>query len=193
MVMAVAAIMFTSCNGNKTNANVEEPVDTLAVLEEEASVAADETVANLTEVLNGTDANKLQEALEAVKAKVAEFIAKNPEVAKEYVTKVQNFLNENADKVKALVGDNATVNAAVSALTSVSADDIVNNVNNFLSGAGNAAEGAVEGAKDAAGKAVENAKDAAAEKANEVVKDAKEKGAAAIDNAASKAKEKLGL
>lgn len=184
ILFAVAAVAFTfaSC-GNKTQAPVEAAVDSTEVVAQEANAAADEAVANLTELLNGKDVNKFQEALDAIKAKAAELVALNPEIAKEYVAKVQNFLKENADKVKAFVGDNAAVNAAVSALTAVSADEVVSG---FMSAVGDAATNAAEGAKEAVDGAVENAKD-------EAVKDAKEKGAAAIDDVAAAAKKKLGL
>ncbi|MBQ9637407.1 MAG: hypothetical protein IJV36_05880 [Prevotella sp.] len=194
-VVAAAAFTFASC-GNKTNAP-EAVVDSTEVVAEEANAAADEAISNLTQLLDGQDASALQTAIEAIKAKAAELVAVNPEIAKEYVAKVQNFLKENADKVKALVGDNAAVNTAVAALTAVSADDVVSG---FLStvgdAAGNAVEGAkeaVEGAKDAAAQAVEDAKNAAADKANEAVEGAKEKAAAAVDDAAAAAKKKLGL
>jgi ribosome-binding ATPase YchF (GTP1/OBG family) len=167
ILFAVAAVAFTfaSC-GNKTQAPVEAAVDSTEVVAQEANAAADEAVANLTELLNGKDVNKFQEALDAIKAKAAELVALNPEIAKEYVAKVQNFLKENADKVKAFVGDNAAVNAAVSALTAVSADEVVSG---FMSAVGDAATNAAEGAKEAVDGAVDNAKDAA----NKAVEDAK--------------------
>ena len=202
ILFAVAAVAFTfaSC-GNKTQAPVEAAVDSTEVVAQEANAAADEAVANLTELLNGKDVNKFQEALDAIKAKAAELVAVNPEIAKEYVAKVQNFLKENADKVKAFVGDNAAVNAAVSALTAVSADEVVSGfmsavgdaATNAAEGAKEAVDGAVDNAKDAANKAVEDAKAVTEDKVKEAVKDAKEKGAVAIDDAAAAAKKKLGL
>ena len=192
-VVAAAAFTFASC-GNKTNAP-EAVVDSTEVVAEEANAAADEAIANLTQLLDGQDANALQTAIDAIKAKAAELVAINPDIAKEYVAKVQNFLKDNAEK--ALVGDNAAVNAAVSALTAVSADDVVSGFLSTVGGAANnAVEGAkdaVEGAKDAAAQAVEDAKNAAADKANEAVEGAKEKAAAAVDDAAAAAKKKLGL
>jgi hypothetical protein len=92
---------------------------------------------------------------------------------------VQNFLKENADKVKALVGDNAAVAAAVSAITDIEPENVVNG---FLQSVGDAAEAA----KDSVVGAVENAKDAA-------VDAAKEKANEAVDAAADKTKEALGL
>jgi len=197
MLVAVGAMTFVSCD-NKNKANAEEVVEEVTLTQEEADAAADEAIASLTDILDNTkDVNKLQEILEAVKAKAAEYVNLNPEIAKEYVAKVQNFLKEKGDVVKALVGDNAAVGAALASLTDFSADDIVSN---FLSSAadkaGEAVEGAkeaVEGAADAAANAVENAKDAAAEKVNETVDAAKEKAAETVDAAADAAKKKLGI
>jgi hypothetical protein len=144
-----------------------------------AEEAANLSISALSEQLEAGDASKLQAVLETVKVKVAELIKTNPEIAKEYVAKVQNFLKENADKVKALVGDNAAVAAAVSAITDIEPENVVNG---FLQSVGDAAEAA----KDSVVGAVENAKDAA-------VDAAKEKANEAVDAAADKTKEALGL
>ena len=190
MLVAVGAMTFVSCE-NKPKANPEEVVEEVTLTQEEADAEADSMIASLKDV------NKLQEILEAVKAKAAEYVGLNPEIAKTFVTKVQNFLKEKGDVVKALVGDNAAVGAALASLTDFSADDIVSN---FMSAVGDKAAEAVEGAKDAvegaadaAAGAVENAKDAAAEKVNETVDAAKEKAAETVDAAADAAKKKLGI
>ena len=95
-VMAMVAIGFTSCS-NKAKA----PADGA---ESEVTVSADDeaaaTINALTEQIDAKDATKFQEVLATVKEKVLEIISKNPEVAKEYVTKVQDFLKENSDKIK---------------------------------------------------------------------------------------------
>ena len=193
MLVAVGAMTFVSCE-NKPKANAEEVVEEVTLTQEEADAEADSMIASLTDVIENTkDVNKLQEILEAVKAKAAEYVGLNPEIAKTFVTKVQNFLKEKGDVVKALVGDNAAVGAALASLTDVSADDIVSN---FMSAVGDKAAEAVEGAKDAvegAADAVEGAKDAAAEKVNETVDAAKEKAAETVDAAADAAKKKLGI
>ena len=193
-VVAAAALTLASC---KANAPVEATVDSTEIVAEEANAAADKMVSDLTQLLDGKDVNALQAALEAAKAKVQELVAKNPEIAKEYLTKIQNFLTENAEKVKNLVGDNAVVNTAVAALTATSADDIVNkfvsDAAGVATGAADAANAAVEGAKDAANKAVEDAKAATVDKANEAVDNAKKEAGKQIDDAAAAAKKKLGL
>ena len=197
-VMAVAAIGFTSC-GNKTQQ--AEAVDSVAIVDSLAGAAAQADIDAISALLNGGDATKLQEALAAVKEKIATLIKENPEVAKEYVAKVQTFLKDNADKVKAVVGDNAAVQTAVSAITETEPADIVNG---FLTSVGDAATEVKDAAVDAANQQVDAAKQAVEDKANEVkdaadkkvqeTKDAaKQKANDAIDNAAKDVKKGLGL
>ena len=190
-VMAIAAIGFTSC-GNKTQqADAETAaVDSVAIVDSIAQGAAQETIDALSADLEANDVSKLQATLESIKVKIAEIVKNNPEVAKEYVVKVQTFLKENADKVKALVGDNAAVAAALSAVTDIEPASVVNGL---LEQVGDAATEAKDAAVDAANQKVEEAKQAAADKANEAKEAAKEKANEAIDNAAASAKSKLGL
>ena len=178
MAVAAAALTFASC-GQKQQAPVDpnaEAIDSVAVLTEEANTAADEVISQLGANLESKDVSAFQTALEAVKAKVADFLAKNPEIAKEYISKVQNFLKENADKIKAVVGTNAAVTALVAAADAVEG-----------------AADAVENVKDAAKETVENAKEAVADKANEAVQDAKDKAGEAVDKGAAAVKKGLGL
>ena len=190
-VMAIAAIGFTSC-GNKTQqADAETAaVDSVAIVDSIAQGAAQETIDALSADLEANDVSKLQATLESIKVKIAEIVKNNPEVAKEYVVKVQTFLKENADKVKALVGDNAAVAAALSAVTDIEPASVVNGL---LEQVGDAATEVKDAAVDAANQKVEEAKQAAADKANEAKEAAKEKANEAIDNAAASAKSKLGL
>ena len=173
-VMAVAAIGFTSC-GNKTQ-------QTEAADGTEVVVNADDAesiIANLKEYVETKDAAKLQEALAAVKEKIAELIKQNPEAAKEYVAKVQAYLKENAESIKAVVGENETANAAVTALTSVEPEALVNSLLDQVS---DKAEETKDAAVDAAKQKADGVKDAAKQKANET-----------IDNAAKDIKKGLGL
>jgi len=197
-VMAVAAIGFTSC-GNKTQQG--EAVDSVAIVDSMATAIANDDIAGIKALLESGDAAKLQECMAALKEKIANLIKENPEVAKEYVAKVQNFLKENADKVKSVVGDNAAVAAAVSAITDVEPENIVNGL---LQSAGDKATEAKDAAVDAANQKVEEAKeavkeaaqaqvDAAKQKAEDAKAAAKQKASDAVDNAANNAKKALGL
>lgn len=188
-VMAVAAIGLTSC-GNKAQQAEAVATDSVAVATAAADEAAEATVSELSSQLEAGDVNKFQQALETVKVKVAELIKQNPEIAKQYVAKVQDFLKENADKIKGLVGDNATVAAAVSAITDA---DPANMVNGLLQSVGDAATEAKDAAVDAANQKAEEAKQAAQDKANEMKDAAKQKASDAVDAAADKTKKALGL
>ena len=199
-VMAVAAIGFTASCGNKTQ-QAEMEVDSVAIVDSLASAAAQTDIDAINALLNGGDATKLGEALAAVKEKIAKLIKENPEVAKEYVAKVQDFLTENTDKIQAVVGQNETVQVAVNALTEAEPADIING---FLSSVGEAATEAKDAAVDAANQQVDAAKQAVEDKANEAkeaadkkvqeTKDAaKQKANEAIDNAAKDVKKGLGL
>ena len=197
-VLAMVAIGFSAC-GNKTQQ--AEAIDTAAVLDSIASEAAQEDINAISALFESGDVAKLQEALATVKEKIASLIKENPELAKEYVVKVQDFLKENADKVKALAGDSEAAVAAVAAVTEVDPEAVVKGL---LEQVGDAATEVKDAAVDAANQQVEDAKNAANQKVKETkaaaekqIEDqknaAKQKTGEAIDNAANKTKKALGL
>ena len=210
--IAVVAISFASC-GSKTE-QAADAADSTEVVANDASAAADEIISALSEQIEKKDASALQATLESIKAKIAEYISTNPEVAKEYLGKVQGFLKDNAESIKAAVGNNAAVSSLIDGIAAVPSESV-----DALVGAGDAlkalgidasaktdaaVEGAkdaaaekvneaVEGAKEAAAEKVNEAKDAAAEKVNEAKDNAKQKAGDAVDKAAAGVKGKLGL
>jgi len=197
-VLAMVAIGFSAC-GNKTQQ--AEAIDTAAVLDSIASEVAQEDINAISALFESGDVAKLQEALATVKEKIASLIKDNPELAKEYVIKVQDFLKENADKVKALAGDSEAAVAAVAAVTEVDPEAVVKGL---LEQVGDAATEVKDAAVDAANQQVEDAKNAANQKVEETkaaaekqIEDqknaAKQKTGEAIDNAANKTKKALGL
>ena len=197
-VLAMVAIGFSAC-GNKTQQ--AEAIDTAAVLDSIASEVAQEDINAISALFESGDVAKLQEALATVKEKIASLIKDNPELAKEYVIKVQDFLKENADKVKALAGDSEAAVAAVAAVTEVDPEAVVKGL---LEQVGDAATEVKDAAVDAANQQVEDAKNAANQKVEEAkaaaekqIEDqknaAKQKTGEAIDNAANKTKKALGL
>ena len=194
LMMAAVAVGFTSCkNSAKQNAEAFEQGYDEALFESET----ENTISALQAQLEAGDVNKFQEVLESVKAKVAEIVKSNPEIAKEYVAKVQDFLKENTDKVKELVGDNAAVAAAVSALTEVEpasvVDGLLQSVDKAADNVKEAADNAKDAAVDAVNEKVDETKAAAEQKAQEAQDAAKAKANEAIDNAADKTKKALGL
>lgn len=191
--VAVAAICFTSC-GNKTQQADAEAVDSVAVIDSLSEEAAHASIDALSSVITAKDADKLKDVLENCKAKAVEFVKQNPELAKSYLTKVQNFLKENKDKITEFVSKSPAAKDAFNALISIDAE---NGLSNFISAIEEKAvevkDGAEAAAKDAVQEQVDNAKAAAQEKADEAKAAAKEKANQAIDDAAAKAKKSLGL
>ncbi|MBR1547101.1 MAG: hypothetical protein IJ637_00020 [Prevotella sp.] len=178
-VMAVAAISFTSC-GNKTQQ--AEAVDSVAIVDSLAGSAAQGIIDELKAQVEAADVTKLQDALVAAKDKVVELVKENPEVAREYVVKVQSYLKENAEQVKAVVGENAAAAAALSAITEVEPATIVSGL---LESVGNAAVDTKDAAVDAAASKVE-AGQAAAQQAATNLKDAAQQ---TVDGAKAAAKQ----
>ena len=191
-VMAVAAIGFTSCGGNKTEQG--EAVDSVALIDSLSEEAIQETLNKLNGVIDAKDANKLKEVLEDSKAKVAELVKQNPELAKAYVAKLQKFLKENKDKVSEFAGKTAGTQDAIDAIISDESED-------GFGGLIGALEDKAEAAKDNAEAAANQAKEATKAAAKKQVEDtkaaAKEQANKAIDNAAknaaNEAKKSLGL
>ena len=181
-VMAVAAIGFTSCN-NK--ANKDNPaIDSTSLVEnmspaELAGLDADNLIKDLTEKIAANNPEAVQAVIEKAKEKIAELLARgDQEAAKIYQEKISTFLTENAEKIKAVVGEeNAAVSSLITAITTAPVD-----VANAAEGAVNAVEGAAEDLKNDAKKKVDETVDAQKKKAGE-----------AIDDAAADAKKKLGL
>ena len=182
IVMAAMTIGFASCGNKAQQAPADEVVaDSTAAFDVETAI--NEATAQLSEQIEAKDANKLQQVIEAIQAKVAEILKQNPDAAKEYVTKVQDFLKENAEQIKSFVGENAAAQAAVNALTATPAETIVNGLMQAVDGVKAAGEDAADAAKEAAEGAVNNAKQAG----QDAVDAAKQKANEEIDNAANKA------
>ena len=184
---------------------VREDADTAETTEAEEVATFnvdDEAAASinaLSEQIQAQDADKFKQVLEGIQEKIKGIIANNPEIAKEYIIKIQDFLKENADKIKPFVGDNETVNNTLNALTSVSADDIVSSLNSAVESISNATEDAKDGTAEKADDAkkslkdkAKELKDKAIEKGNDAIDKAKDKTGEAIDNAANSAKKALG-
>lgn len=196
-MMAVAAIGFTSCN-NKT-AKTDVAIDSTSFVEEASSaelagIDAENLTKELGEKMAANNPEAVQTVIQQAKDKIAEYVAQgDAEAAKIYQTKINAFLTENAEKIKAVVGENneavtslITAIAAVPAETAEAAEGAVDAVKE-------GADAAVKAAKEDAQKKVDEAVDAQKKKIDETVDAQKKKAAETIDNAAADAKKKLGL
>lgn len=175
-------------------------------------------IENLKAQMEAGDAEGMQSALSDAQAKIAELVAKDPEAAKTYVVKVQEFINENKEQILTVVGDNAVAQSLVSTLVDAPAETVINAITAGQSVIDNAEnltdsidqaindkinetkEGLENAAKDAANEQIEAAKKEATnkvnettQKANEEVNKAAEKANKELNDAASKALKSVGL
>lgn len=182
MALAVAAFSFASC-GNKQAADAPE-VDSAAVEAVAESEDAQPVIDALAQSIEAKDAEGIAKILDQVKAQVAKL---DPAQASEYIKKVQDYINENKDKIQAFAAGNATVNQLVSTITAINPDEIANGVINAAKGqVEDAANKAVEAGKEAIDAKKEEAKEAVKAEVNKKVDAAKEKANEAINNAANK-------
>jgi len=193
LAMAAVAMSFASC-GNK-NAQQAEAADAAT---EVSAAEIENATAGLDEQLQAGDVNKFQEALTAAQAKVAQLLQENPEVAKEYLEKVQTYLKDNAEKIKEMVGDNAVVSTAVSSLVEAPAETIISNLQSTLGSVSDAATDKVDEVKQAGQDKIDEVKQAGQDKIDEVkqagqqkVDEAKQAAAEKVNEAASKTNEKV--
>ena len=125
-MMVVVAICFTSCGNKSKVSEIEE------VTEDSVATAslqtAEATIRTLSKQIEAKDATKLQKTIEAIKVRVDELTKTNPTIAQEYVADVQNFLKENASKVKAVTGNNAAVTATMEAIINAKPQSTVKNL-----------------------------------------------------------------
>ncbi|MBQ8657477.1 MAG: hypothetical protein IJ527_10590 [Prevotella sp.] len=195
-VMAVAAIVFTSCNGKTDKGNAVDSTDVAAELTEGTAAAiadADALTGKLAEQLKNADPAQVQSILEEAKTKIAELAAQgNADAAAAYKAKIDEFITENAETLKSVAAGNETLSTLVTTITSMPSD-AASLAEGAAAVAKESVENKVEEAKTDAVNKVNEAKENAENKVNEAVDNQKKKAADAIDNAAADAKKKLGL
>ena len=192
-----AAMIFSACTGNKT---VEEDLDF-----EKATPEA--VVSALSEKLQAGDATTITTAIEAVQTQLNKLL-ENADVEKvtAYATKIQAFIEENAEALK---GFNIDVTPLTNVLDQIkalpgnaedAAQDAVESAQEEAEGIVNdavdAVQGAVDDAVDAGQKAVNDAVEAgqkAVNDATEAGKKAVEDGKAKTNDAIQKAADKIKL
>ena len=193
LAMAAVAMTFTACkNEPAAPAAPEAPAEEVVLIETDS----------IAKVVEAADSTQLSSLLTTVQEQIETLKNTDPAKAKEYLVTIQNFLKENADKIKAFVGT-GTVASLVDQVTKFELPDVVDAAKDIAEGAAEGAVDAAEGAVDAAKDAAAEVKDAAVDKANEAVDAAKgavedaknaaaDKAAEAVDAAADKVKGALG-
>ena len=197
MAAFAASMIFTACTGNKT---VEENLDF-----EKATPEA--VVSALAEKLQTGDATVITTAIEAVQTQLNKLLeGTDVEKVTAYATKIQAFIEENAETLKSFNIDVTPLTAVFDQVKAIpgnaedAAQDAVDAAQDAaqdaIDGAVDAAEGAINDAVDAANKAANDAVDAANKAANDAVDAANkavEDGKAKTNDAIQKAADKLKL
>ena len=198
----LAVLALASC-GNKT-AQDAEGLDTAAVALE-VPAEAETAITELTEQLTAGDADKMTVALASVQTTYAELVNSGKlDEAKKYASAVQEFVKENAEKIKKFANANDAITKLVDGVvalpTSVETTaeeaaaavdaDAKSIVEKIQRDAEETAEEAVEGVKEEVNAKVDAAKEKVNQKVNEKVEEAKTKAneaaSKAINDAASK-------
>lgn len=193
MLAAVAGLALTSCKDNKKPEEaVKEGAEKIEEIANEGAAEAVDAATlgdELAKGLEASDGEGLKGKIDQAKAYATQLLSEGKgEQAKGIIEKIQNFLSENADKVKGVIGDNEYVQGALDWVKGIDAGQLVDKAKDALGveGAGEAVDAAKDAAVDKAAAAAEAVKDAPAKAAEaaEAVKDAAvEKGNEAIESA----------
>ena len=193
MAMAAIAFIFAGCGDKKTSPN-DNQADTTIVMDESADATADSLTSELDVQLAQNNTDAVQATLTSLQNKYAELVASGKlETAKAYAAKIQQFLNENAEKIKAAAANNATIAALVTGIqnlpttaeaTAEQAEEAVkNNAKDMMKKAEHETNQAIDKAKREASKATD--------KANAQMNEAKDKADKALDKSAEEANKKV--
>lgn len=193
MAMAAIAFIFAGCENKKTSPN-DNQADTTIVMDESADATADSLTSELDVQLAQNNSDAVQATLTSLQNKYAELVASGKlDTAKAYAAKIQQFLNENAEKIKAAAANNATIAALVTGIqnlpttaeaTAEQAEEAVkNNAKDMMKKAEHGTNKAIDKAKQEATKATD--------KANAQMNEAKDKAGKALDKSAEEANKKV--
>lgn len=193
MAMAAIAFIFAGCENKKTTPS-DNQADTTIVMDESADATADSLTSELDVQLAQNNTDAIQATLTSLQNKYAELVASGKlDTAKAYAAKIQQFLNDNAEKIKAAAANNPSIVALVSGIqnlpttaeaTAEQAEEAVkNNAKDMMKKAEQETNQAIEKAKQEATKATD--------KANAKMNEAKEKAGKALDKSAEEANKKV--
>ena len=193
MAMAAIAFIFAGCGDKKTTPSYNQ-ADTTIVMDESADATADSLTSELDTQLSQNNTDAIQATLTSLQNKYAELVASGKlDTAKAYAAKIQQFLNDNADRIKAVADNNSSIAALVSGIqnlpttaeaTAEQAEEAVkNNAKEMMKEAEFETNKAIDKAKQEATKATDNA--------NAKMNEAKDKAGKALDKSAEEANKKV--
>lgn len=179
MAMAAIAFIFAGCGDKKTTPSNNQ-ADTTIVMDESADATADSLTSELDTQLSQNNTDAIQATLTSLQNKYAELVASGKlETAKAYAAKIQQFLSDNAEKIKAAAANNATIAALVTGIQNLpttaeaTAEQAEEAVKDMMKKAEHETNQAIDKAKQEATKATD--------KANAQMNEAKDKAGKALD------------
>lgn len=193
MAMAAIAFIFAGCGDKKTTPS-DNQADTTIVMDESADATADSLTSELDVQLAQNNSDAVQATLTSLQNKYAELVASGRlDTAKAYAAKIQQFLNDNAERIKAAAVNNPSIAALVSGIqnlpttaeaTAEQAEKAVkNNAKDMMKKAEHETNKAIDKAKQETTKATDNA--------NAKMNEAKDKAGKALDKSAEEANKEI--
>lgn len=226
LLLSIAVLAMASCGNNnkpQTNADSTNIATTDSSLTDDLDTGMGDSIQSaikqLSSKINAKDSDKFQVALTNIQQKIAELAKTDPEAAKKYIHSLQSWIKENSEKIKTVTNGNDIANAAINALATTPAEQLVNtlkstgdvakvigenvasNTKNKVNAVAKEAQSqveqkAVDAINKAKGATIDKANDAAAkrkQKVEEEVNKGRQKANDAINNATNKALKGLGI
>ena len=193
MAMASIAFIFAGCGDKKATPSGNQ-ADTTIVMDASVDATADSLTSELDTQLSQNNTDAIQASLTSLQNKYAELVASGKlDTAKAYAAKIQQFLNDNAERIKAAAVNNPSIAALVSGIqnlptiaeaTAEQAEKAVkNNAKDMMKKAEHETNKAIDKAKQETTKATDNA--------NAKMNEAKDKAGKALDKSAEEANKEI--
>lgn len=226
LLLSIAVLAMASCGNNnkpQTNANSTNIATTDSSLTDGVDTGMGDSIQSaikqLSSKINAKDSGQFQVALANIQQKIAELAKTDPEAAKQYIHSLQSWIKENSEKIKTVTNGKDIANAAINALVTTPAEQLVNtlkstgdvakvigenvasNTKNKVNAVAKEAQSQVEqktvdAINKAKGATIDKANDAAAkrkQKVEEEVNKGRQKANDAINNATNKALKGMGI
>jgi len=175
----VLTLGLTSCSENAKN--------------DEATVFVEQLEAQL----EAGDAAAMESTMDRAMQKVTEIAANDPEGAKAIVTKIQDFIKENKDRIVAIGGGEENINTIIETPVDVfinaltAGEGVLDNAENLTDSIDQAINNKIEEAKEGAENAANEQVEAVKQKANEQVNAVKQEGINKVNEAKQKANDEV--
>lgn len=133
LLLSIAVLAMASCGNNnkpQTNADSTNIATTDSSLTDDIDTGMGDSIQSaiklLSSKINAKDSGQFQVALANIQQKIAELAKTDPEAAKKYIHSLQSWIKENSEKIKTVTNGYDIANAAINALVTTPAEQLVN-------------------------------------------------------------------